>query len=398
VAERDRPRRFRIPAGLDARALRLAVASCALTFLSGCVLARLYREPLPPEASILEARTDDGWRIGLIHYRPASRKGLPVLLVHGVVNNGRVLDIDAEHSLARWFAAQGRETFVINLRGTRHSDQPDAKRGRRENYTIDTYVRQDLTAAVRAVLAATGAPSLDMVGHSMGGQLVFMYLVLGAEGVNSAATMGAQARFDPIGDVEQNSRRLIMRLGRRLGGTVPASTIVRSVAPVHGEFEGPFEQAGRQASNVRVETWKKFMANGVDNASREVFVQMSSWVERNTILSADGALDYSARLGTVRTPTLVVGGKLDWMAPIFEVRATYDQLGGPKRLFIAAEENGFQHDYGHGDLVMADRARLEVWPRLLEFFDEHAPAQVLPTDREGGALPVAADLGADDAP
>ncbi|MGI5865639.1 MAG: alpha/beta fold hydrolase [Myxococcales bacterium] len=54
-------------------------------------------------------------------------------------------------------------------------------------------------------------------------------------------------------------------------------------------------------------------------------------------------------------------------------KAGYDYLGGPKRFFIAGEENGFRHDYGHVDLIIGERADEELWPRLLSFLDEHAP-------------------------
>ncbi|HCF58025.1 MAG TPA: hypothetical protein DFS52_08540 [Myxococcales bacterium] len=130
---------------------------------------------------------------------------------------------------------------------------------------------------------------------------------------------------------------------------------------------------GRNAQNVSVTTWKRFMATGVDYCSRDVIAQLDLWISQNHMSSADGKVDYTARLRTVRAPVLVIAAKLDKIAPVASVKAGYELLGGPKEFFIAGEENGFRFDYAHGDLVMADRAKLEVWPEVLRFFETHTP-------------------------
>jgi hypothetical protein len=149
--------------------------------------------------------------------------------------------------------------------------------------------------------------------------------------------------------------------------------LVHAFSPLHGALEGPLELFGRNPENVSEETWKKFMATAVDHTSREVIRQLALWVERDAITSADGAIDYNLLLSRVRAPVLVVAGKLDKIAPVPWVKAGYELLGGPKQLLIAGQENGMSHDYAHGDLVMADRAPIELWPRILVFLDAHAP-------------------------
>ena len=355
------------------RRLRAALAVLALGLGAGCVLGRLYREPLPPEAELFDATTADGWRLGIIRYRPERPRGLPVLLCHGVFNNGRILDIDAEHSLARWLASRGRDTYLLNLRGTRYSDQPDPQAGRSLRYSADTYVLQDMPAAIEAIRRRTGAPKVDLVGHSMGGHLAYIYVAERPEDVNAVVTLGASAHFHGVGKIERESGRSIARLGTSLGPTVPAPEIAHVFAPLHGEIEGPIERVGRNAQNVSVTTWKRFMATGVDYCSRDVIAQLDLWISQNHMSSADGKVDYTARLRTVRAPVLVIAAKLDKIAPVASVKAGYELLGGPKEFFIAGEENGFRFDYAHGDLVMADRAKLEVWPEVLRFFETHTP-------------------------
>jgi pimeloyl-ACP methyl ester carboxylesterase len=92
------------------------------------------------------------------------------------------------------------------------------------------------------------------------------------------------------------------------------------------------------------------------------------------MVSLDGSVDYARLLARTNTPALVVAGKLDRTAPGAAVRAGFEALGGPREYFVAGEENGCLHDYGHMDLLLADRAPVELWPRLLAFLDRHRPA------------------------
>ncbi|MBS1152246.1 MAG: Polyhydroxyalkanoic acid synthase, partial [Myxococcaceae bacterium] len=89
--------------------------------LSGC--AGLHWVPLPPSAEPQRVKTADGWELAVVRYRPTvPSTGRPVVLLHGIAANARNMDLDDEHSLARWFASQGREAWTMSLRGTGDSD------------------------------------------------------------------------------------------------------------------------------------------------------------------------------------------------------------------------------------------------------------------------------------
>ena len=132
----------------------------ALTLLlSGC--AGLSVVPHPKEAELHRARTDDGWEISLVRYRAVGEpKGPPVVLCHGISANERNMDLDDEHSMARWFAAHGREAWTMSLRATGMSDAPDAAKGRGP-ISFDDYWRHDLPAVIEYVQRVSGAPELD---------------------------------------------------------------------------------------------------------------------------------------------------------------------------------------------------------------------------------------------
>ncbi|HEY3452178.1 MAG TPA: alpha/beta fold hydrolase [Myxococcales bacterium] len=347
----------------------LALAASASLLLSGCALARLYHEPLPPEAEVLQARTDDGWNIALIHYRPAGPPtGLPVLLCHGISANGRNMDLDAQHSLARWFAARGREAFAMSLRGNGGSDYADEKAGRSPAYSMDTYATQDVPAALRKVREVTGAAQVDYVGHSMGGLIGYIYLARGGQGFHAATFLGSPTRFAWGRDLERRLRDAGGVLGGHLT-TVDVPLLANVTAPIHGDVRTYADTVLYNPDNVPAPLWKKFMSTGVGSISGAVLQQFTLWLEKDAMVSADGAIDYYPALAKVTTPVLVVAGKLDRTAPVAGVKSGYDALGGPKRFFVAGEQNGFRYDYGHMDLVIGDRASVELWPRVLAFFE-----------------------------
>jgi poly(3-hydroxyalkanoate) synthetase len=75
-----------------------------------------------------------------------------------------------------------------------------------------------------------------------------------------------------------------------------------------------------------------------------------------------------ADMAKIRTPVIVVAGRLDRIAAVPAVKDGYRALGGPKEWLLITRANGAQGEYGHMDLVIGDRAPTEVWTKILGFF------------------------------
>jgi pimeloyl-ACP methyl ester carboxylesterase len=327
-------------------------------------------QPLPPEAHLELVRTADGWELALVEYRakpPA--KGRPVLLLHGVAANSRNLDIDAEHSLARWLASQGRDAWTLSLRATGDSDFPDPAKGRRSDFTFETYWQQDLPAAIHRVRERTGADAIDFVGHSMGGMLLYAYLAEGGQGVANAVALASPTRLDwGVGFLP------LLEAGTALlGDAVPVMASAHFTVDFHGSFRGePVETLLYTHENTSDQTWKRLIGNGLADVRGTVARHLLAMIRSGKFDSTDGTLDYRKDMGRIRVPVLVVAGKADRLAVTPAVKDGYRALGGPKEWLLLGQEDGEQADYGHMDLVTGDRAPTEVWPRVLEFLDRHA--------------------------
>lgn len=358
----------------------LLISACLLPLAcsGACALGRAIWSPaaLPPEVESHLAKTADGWEIQLLHYAPRSplpgRR--PLLLVHGIVTNVRNLDYDAKHSLARAMAARGIDTWAISLRGTGGSSRASLIGGDKSyDWDFDSYCTQDLPAAIALVTAKTGSPQVDFAGHSMGGMILYCLLARGgppAEAIGAAATLGS-----PLG----------FRWGARFTAVAKATVAAAARLPVV-KLDAPTllalpllswapELAGLILYNQRnldPAVWSGFLAVGVEDESPLLMAQFSRFLESDRFTSRDGALDYEALLRTVKTPVLVVAGKVDQLGFTPLVRRGYDALGGDKAWLLIAEENGASADYGHMDLLLGEQADADVFEPLAQWFAARA--------------------------
>lgn len=350
--------------------IRLLLVALTLA-LAGCPGVPV--DPRPKEAISHRARTSDGWEVSLHQYESVGpARGRPVLLCHGISANDRNMDLDADHSVARWLASQGREAWVLSLRGTGASDRVNPEEGRRGGYTLEAFAREDLPGAIRYVREKTGAESLDYVGHSMGGMIVYAYLSQGGAGLNAVVTLGSPTRLDwggALDPVIQNVASAVVDPSALL----PTVALAQASLPLSGQLpDNPMDLLLYNPENVTQATWKKLIAYGIADLSGALALQMVDFIRTGRFGSADGEIDYRKDLARVRNPVLVVAGKLDRIAPPTAVRDGYRALGGPKRWKLVGEDTGAKADYGHMDLILGERAATEVWRPMLDFLDAHA--------------------------
>lgn len=307
--------------------------------------------------------TDDGATLFLGRLRPdEARPALPpVVLCHGLSMNRRAFAFDPERCLARALCAQGRDVWVLELRG---SDAPGGTTAA-SDATFDTYAREDLAAALRHVQQQTHGDTVDWVGFSMGGMLAYAWLgALGRKGIRRLVTIGSPVRFEGvrIARVAKWVRGLLLPFRR----VTPVNFLLTLVAPLMGAWMPRWLGEGFRTEHYDDATLRKVMVTTMGDIPVGVARQFLRWIAEARWDSDDGTLDYRAGLARISTPTLVVSGDRDRLALPAAVRAGYEALGATERSYLEVGRGSGAHaHYDHLDLILGHRAPEEVFPEVI---------------------------------
>jgi pimeloyl-ACP methyl ester carboxylesterase len=349
-------------------ALTLALAALALVaVLALATWAHLafwrWRLALPGCATeILRARTADGWSLALARRRPgpgAPRRGLPVLLVHGLAMNRNVFDFGAApHSMTAALAEAGLDCFALDLRG--HGDsRPEA--GAPRDWSLDDYLTLDVPAALDAVRAATGSTRVLWVGHSQGALLGLAAAALLPDRIAGVVALAPPIRLDASLPILRSLPRLArLRLARRGA---------RLLAPFSGLWQPPSAGAAVQLGEMDRAAYRRMLMNIIEDLPVGVVAQFADFLERDRFGSRDGAVDYRALLPACRQPALFVAAPLDGFAPPRAVEEAWASWGGEKDLLVAPE------GVGHTDLMLGRRAPTWTFPAVRDWLVAHAAAE-----------------------
>jgi pimeloyl-ACP methyl ester carboxylesterase len=126
--------------------------------------------------------------------------------------------------------------------------------------------------------------------------------------------------------------------------------------------------------NVDRVTISRFYGYTLEDTGPGALRQLAPYLRNGHMLSADRSLDYSAMLGQIKTPTLLIEGDGDIMSDISSSELTFAGLGSPDRSILRfGKSNGNVADYGHCDLVWSRHAPSEVFPPLIDWLDQRQP-------------------------
>ncbi len=325
------------------------------------------------EDELLFAETRDGWRLALGHRRPAAGGRLPpVLLVHGVSTDRSSLDFGlVRWSLAACLARAGFDCYALDLRG--HGASRPARPGAPRDWSFDTYLREDVPAALDVVRRASGQSRVLWVGHSLGA-----LLGIAACQVHPHRLAGLVALAAPAFLRHGAARHLVG--WSFLFGILMNRFLARTLAPFAGFWQPAAADLAINFRNVERPVLRRFLANSVGGIPRGVRSQLAAWVRRDAFASAAGDVDYRGGIPACRQPALFVSAPRDGLAPPEVVRAAHQRWGGPAELWEAGGE------YGHTDLLLGRRAPEEVYPHIRDWLLAHSR----PHDAGAAATPSGA--------
>ncbi len=341
----------------------VAAALAALALLHYAFWTWRFRVE-PREDEVLRARTADGWTVSLGRRRPGGAAlRPPVLLVHGIAMNRQAFDFGVErYSVAAFLARAGFDCFTLDLRGAGRS-----RRGPTRRWTLDTYLAQDLPAALDAIRAATGEERVLYVGHSQGAILGMALCGLAPDRVAALVQLeGPAFFFDALPRLRRLVRLRHLGLGRHL------RVLARMLAPFSGPWHPAEVELAINTRNVERPIYRRLLVNALEDLQPGVLDQFAACIADDTFRSADGKVDYRASFPLARQPALFVSAEKDGLAPPPVVEASFRAWGGPKRYWSCGR------DYGHTDVLLGRNAPEVVFPVIRDFLLEHAERRAAP--------------------
>jgi pimeloyl-ACP methyl ester carboxylesterase len=346
----------------------LLATLAAATYLLAVRAHYRLRSPRPERVRVT---CPDGERIAVHHRRPAVRRFLePVLLCHGLAANHVNFDFDPPCSLAHAFAEAGFEVFSVDFRGA--GDSRPARWWRRYAFDFDDLAEKDAPTLLGHALLAAAAPQAFWVGHSLGALVGYAVVGGGEPRLRGLCALGAPVYFQYTGWLAR-----LMRGGLWLAWPVALRQRWLSIglAPFLGHVTLPLTEALINPQAIAPRVLRKVYANLVSSMGYRLLRQLADWSAHDAFRSRDRSIDYRGRLSTVDTPVLVLGGSQDALASPKVVLAQTELLGSSdKTVMLFGRENGDAIDYGHGDLLLGDRAPQEVYPRIIRWVSERATA------------------------
>jgi len=342
---------------LLATAAVLAVLTVAHFAFWGWILRLPGRED-----ELVRAPTRDGWTLALGRRRPRGAPRLPpVLLVHGIAMNRGAFDFGLERwSLAAHLAAAGFDCFSLDLRG-----HGDSRRGPPSRWTLDTYLEEDLPAALDAIRERTGSEAVLFVGHSQGALLGMAACALYPSRIRAVAALAPPVHFRL-----QPTVRALARL-RRFGVGRHLRLIARIAAPFAGYWHPRIFELSVSLRNVEPRVYRRMLWNTIEGLPPGVVDQFADWIRADAFRSADRAVDYRALVRGCAQPALFVSAGRDGLAPPAVVEEGFRDWSGPKRLLGC-------DGYGHTDLLLGRGAPEQVFGAIRDFLLENSGAAPAP--------------------
>lgn len=275
-----------------------------------------------------------GHRLHLRRFGP--EQGVPALLLHGAISNGRVFYSDSGKGLAPYLAAQGFCTYVADLRGRGQSQPAIAERadhGQREA------ICDDLPALQQFIRARHPTQPVHWLAHSWGGVLMAATLVRYPQ----LAAQVASLTF--FGSKRQIRSWSLERL-------VKVELVWRRLAPYWARRHGylPARQKGI----------------GADDETPGSLADSIHWVSSDSWRDAHDHFDYQQQVAKVAWPRLwMLAGQGDKaLGNPADVARFQQEMGAPGHLTILGKKQGYGCNYNHLNMLVGPQAAAEVFPQV----------------------------------
>ncbi|WP_371188784.1 alpha/beta fold hydrolase [Thalassotalea maritima] len=289
---------------------------------------------------------DNGHQLHIRHIyseHANDQTNVPILMVHGAIENGRIFYSTSGKGLGPYLAENGFDVYVMDMRGRGLSTpkiNAESDFGQYETINID------LPACIDFVWQRCGQP-MQLISHSWGGVLLASLL----------------ARYPSYLDqVRSNicfgTKRSITR--QTLEKVLKVDIMWNRLLPFVAKQVGYFD-----AKKWRV---------GADSETRQSLAHSVAWVKRAPWIDPRDGFDYGHAAGLLNWPPTwhLTGVNDSLLGHAQDVKHFIEESNNLTAKFsLLGTTHGNLVDYDHNDILTHPKARADHFPQLVTWLKQH---------------------------
>jgi choline dehydrogenase-like flavoprotein len=334
-----------------------------------------------PKPEVHPVTTSDGTEIRLTRYA-MGKKG-PVVLAPGYGNAARAFALDTvPKNFVAHLGEHGYDVWLLDYRAS--PDLPSSF----TQFTVDDIAMRDWPAAIAHVRAETGAESVQVLAHCVGGLSLFMAIGGGLEGVRSAIFSALAGHPIPTPGNQLRARVRLATVFRKLRimglntdskpGSLPDKAVdtVMKVLPFKRVHDSPTGRRiyfiyGDVFDHTRIDeaTMAESVPSFFGNGNITFFEHMSLMIRKGRAVDAKGRDVYLANTDRYKLPIAFITGEHNRMFVPRGIELTHEMLraaNGPELYTRHVIE-----DYAHLDCWLGRDAATDVFPIALAELERH---------------------------
>lgn len=269
--------------------------------------------------------------------------GIPVLMFHGAIENGKIFYTESGKGFASYLAEQGYDVYVADFRG-RGLSTPKIDGG--SNFGQHETIVHDIPALIEYVYDLTKQP-MHVVCHSWGGVLFGSALARFPDllpHVRSQLCFGTKRRVS-VWNIER---------------VLKVSLVWNFLSPIITKRTG-FLNAVKYGI-------------GSDNETHQSIIEGVNWVKSKTWIDPIDNFDYSAAAQKIEWPATwhITGIKDFALGHAQDVKLFINESSkNAARFSNLSKKGGYKLDYDHINILTSPRAPNDHFPEIVDWLKQH---------------------------
>ncbi len=293
------------------------------------------------ESYYIQINTSDKLHIKRIYQNPL---GIPVFMLHGAIENGKIFYSKSQKGLAPFLARAGYDVYIGDLRGRGESTPKITKHS---CYGQTEAILEDLPAFINFIRERKPKQKQIWIAHSWGGVLITAFF---ARFPNYIAEVRSCAYFASKRSVRVWNLERLFKVDLAWKLLAPLLILIKGYLPA------------------------KELHIGSDNETKKSHQQSVVWVRQRKWVDTDDGFNYHEALNKLKLPaTLYIAAKGDKsLGHPNDVQRLMAESGNHESDYVLLSvEQGHSQNYDHIAILTHPDAESEQFQLILDWIKKH---------------------------